>query len=1074
MTTMRKKKLLTRVRLINWHYFRNETLNLTGSTLVSGENTTGKSTVLDAIQLVLTTNTRKFNAAANEKSNRDLKGYVRCKTGNVGETYLRKNSVISNVALEFYEEKAHKYFVIGVHMTSPDEESRINTKWYVEEGRLEALSFITDKKPSLANEFKKNGVKISYIDQIGVAKDRFKRRLGNLEDRFFDIIPKSLAFKPMDNVKDFINKFILPEEKIDVGYLRGSIETLSELEDLMVKSNEKLEHLNLITAKYTEILSKEKEIRVNDLMIRIAEIEAFEEEIQSMRVNLKRDEQLLKSSEQQEKELKDKGDSLNERLIQLNVAKESNETTRLIANAENRIREIKKEIDSLQQKKKALSDEIQKVEKLLVLFNVENQKIVSREQLFGILEDNSVGEKSEVVSLLEDKVKELIEYYRNVNFELSSREKEIDMLVKGLTIKIKNLNQKAFSFPTNTQLLKEAIEKEFIRQDISTKVWVVSELLEVTDPLWQNAVEAYFNNRKFNIIVEPEYFDKALQVYNKMRDTVHSVGLVNTKKLKFEYEINTASLAYIVNSKNRYAKAYANYILGRVIRCDEIKELENHKIAITPQCMVYQGYVVRNLDKNTYKDPFIGAGAFEIQIKNAKAELEQKENEKKNISSRRTILENILKQYEECDIRLIRNNMEVPVILERQDVLLKEEKCELEKAKKDPNFIQLTTQINECKEQKRKVDNQYTSLLEKKGGLAANIAQTKKEIESQGHLIDVKREELNGLFVEHIEEKEDAINKFNTNRKTKSAKIIVDRFKPRKARYENEKETLLYGKGGLVSLQETFNNKYTLDFIRGLDGMQDYFDAKFTLKSAELVRFEEDLRKAKENCEQIFRVSFLAKMKENIESAKIEFRNLNRALQDIYYGEDSYHFEITYDKKKESLYRMITADNNMEGYNLWSAAFEEEYREEMSDLFAKLIAKDDKGENVLAEYTDYRSYLDYDIEVRKKNGKVQRFSTIYGEKSGGETQTPYYVAIAASFYQLYKLDNTIRIILLDEAFDKMDDNRIASMMEFFNSLELQVILATPPAKVEVIGEKVNTILMTIRVNDKSIIEEYTL
>lgn len=104
-----QKKILTRVQLINWHYFEDERIAFHGSTLISGENTAGKSTILDAIQLVLTTNTRRFNTAANEKGNRNLKGYVRCKMGNVGETYLRKNAVPANVALEFYEEigRAH-------------------------------------------------------------------------------------------------------------------------------------------------------------------------------------------------------------------------------------------------------------------------------------------------------------------------------------------------------------------------------------------------------------------------------------------------------------------------------------------------------------------------------------------------------------------------------------------------------------------------------------------------------------------------------------------------------------------------------------------------------------------------------------------------------------------------------------------------------------------------------------------------------------------------------------------------------------------------------------------------------
>ena len=58
------------------------------------------------------------------------------------------------------------------------------------------------------------------------------------------------------------------------------------------------------------------------------------------------------------------------------------------------------------------------------------------------------------------------------------------------------------------------------------------------------------------------------------------------------------------------------------------------------------------------------------------------------------------------------------------------------------------------------------------------------------------------------------------------------------------------------------------------------------------------------------------------------------------------------------------------------------------------------------------------------------------------------------------------------AFDKMDDERIVPMMEFFNSLELQVIMATPPQKIEIIGEHVDTVLTAIRTGESSIVEEY--
>lgn len=72
-------KKLKKILLINWLYFSKEIIEVGDINFLTGKNGAGKSTVIDALQIVLLgeTNARNFNQAANEKSQRTLDGYLR-------------------------------------------------------------------------------------------------------------------------------------------------------------------------------------------------------------------------------------------------------------------------------------------------------------------------------------------------------------------------------------------------------------------------------------------------------------------------------------------------------------------------------------------------------------------------------------------------------------------------------------------------------------------------------------------------------------------------------------------------------------------------------------------------------------------------------------------------------------------------------------------------------------------------------------------------------------------------------------------------------------------------------------
>lgn len=99
-------KKLKKILLINWLYFSKELIEVGDINFLTGKNGAGKSTVIDALQIVLLgeTNARNFNQAANEKSQRTLEGYLRADMDDNSPYSRRGKDFSTYIVCEFQDE----------------------------------------------------------------------------------------------------------------------------------------------------------------------------------------------------------------------------------------------------------------------------------------------------------------------------------------------------------------------------------------------------------------------------------------------------------------------------------------------------------------------------------------------------------------------------------------------------------------------------------------------------------------------------------------------------------------------------------------------------------------------------------------------------------------------------------------------------------------------------------------------------------------------------------------------------------------------------------------------------------
>ena len=218
---------------------------------------------MDAIQVAIVANLKKvrFNSSAMEdRTTRDLKSYLRGKTGTEGRTtFLRNDDFSSYIVLEITHTLSGKTYLIGVvfdyyHVTGEEEHIFFKID---EEPLHDDLFFYEPQKPRNRRQFfdflKARGIKHrqyrndinSYIYDL--------RQLFGAKESFFSLFTKGISFSPITDLRRFVYDYILEERDIDVENMREYFEKFRQVELMIGETRKEIAELEKIEAQYGEI-----------------------------------------------------------------------------------------------------------------------------------------------------------------------------------------------------------------------------------------------------------------------------------------------------------------------------------------------------------------------------------------------------------------------------------------------------------------------------------------------------------------------------------------------------------------------------------------------------------------------------------------------------------------------------------------------------------------------------------------------------------------------------------------------------------------------------------------------------
>lgn len=1058
---MQNRKTATKLLLIQWSRFQRESIQLGGSTLFTGVNGSGKSTILDAMTYLLTGNTQ-FNKAAKDRD-RTVKGYVRGDTKSNGSMrYLRQGQIISYVAMEFWSPVEQEKIVIGVCIESPDEVSSPTSNWFIcRNAVMEDINFASVEGRNLyvtpKSLLQVKGTRLSSKQFMGKEKgtEQIARTLGLRCDvnKYRSKLVKMMAFNPENNIDQFIAECVLEPGKVnslkELRQQREQFEHIKKIYEDLRDGKEKLEEVEKKTQDYE---SKKRNLDIREMLLKYQNFREKQKEKEDIQFRLKVLEQTMGDLKKQKENAQEQFEVARKRL----TIAESNDVFQgmqtsiqnlehLIDTVQIRIKQEEEYLAKLLRFQRALSAELS--------WTLENLDEDSTKYLLHIAEEGYAIEK---------KRKELITYFERMakrqeglgteKVHLTDEVEAIKQELARLEQQLKVLESNRVIYPEEIVRAKQVIKEEFAKKGIVTDVRIFAELVQkVRDVSWRKAIETFLGRKRFYIIVDGQYCQDAMKVLQDKR--LYAANVVITDKLP-DSEIIIGSAAEQLIIPNVYARRYANYLLNRIHLCDSLEELHEYpQGGLMKDGMLAKSYSVACMNmKNT--QICLGQDAIELQKKAVLAQKNAKQEEWKGKLDELGRTNTKLNSLKGIDFVLENYHLETPELLSESYAEKKHYEDNLKQIKQNPEFLSVLQEQQDARAA-------YDEAAKKNTAVDRQIGSTNNEWEAEknrqknisGEIYSAKNA-YDEIRILHLELEAPMLEEYEKlYAKRGEVRVLTDKtVQNMRAELDTCIKTLENAQLEYCKISEIDINK------RGVGYIPFYREEYRNIANVKIEDAHSRLIEQAQKLESAFMNDFVAEINETIGEARREIDAINRELKQIPFGQDTYKFKMEEKPERILFFRICKKlQNYMDSPEVYmnSNRDDEEMEQDIQEFMNMILSEEDEE-----EYTDYRKYFTYDMEITSRQGEEEvtaDLSKKQGSASNGEKQTPYFIILAASLLQCYPRRNCCaRLAFIDEAFSALSRERIEQMVKYLEENDFQVIYAAPPEKISSIGQYIQS------------------